>query len=75
MFFLVLGATDSLSDDPQTLNSSHRILKTVKHHDMGMFLKLCSLAYSSQTRIMDQFEHIRIREEVMLSYPEEEILP
>lgn len=31
LLFLLLGATDSLSDDPQMLNSNQRTLKTVKH--------------------------------------------
>lgn len=33
LFFLGLGAADSLSDDPHTRDSSHSTLKTVKHDE------------------------------------------
>lgn len=48
--FWGLGAADRLPDD--TLHSGHSTLKTVKHHDMRMFLIL--------PRIMAQFEDIKI---------------
>ncbi len=65
LFFLGLGATDSFSDDPQTLNSSHSTCENSevwrrKHHDMGMFLILRVGPIYHIPGIMDRFEYINI---------------
>ncbi len=78
LFFWGLGAADSLSDDPQTLNSSHSTLKTVKHVGTsnmiwGMFLILCVGPIYRIPGTMDQFEYIQILKEVMLPYAKENI--
>ncbi len=70
LFFWGLGATDSLSDDPQTLNSSTVHCEDSeawwhKHHDMGMFLILRVGPIYRIPGIMDQFEYIKILKEVM----------
>ncbi len=77
LFFLGLGAADSLSDNPQTLNSSHHYEDSEawwrKHHDIGMLLILRVGPIYCIPGIMDQFEYIKRLKEVMLPYAEEEM--
>ena len=61
--FLGVRAADSLSDDPQTLNSSHSTL----------WRQWSIMLWCHRPGIMDQFEYIRIHEEVMLPHSEKEM--
>ena len=78
LFFLGLGAADILSDNPHALNSSHSTVKTVKHGGAKIMLWGC-FSYCGVwpiyriPGIMDQFQYIKILEEVMLPYAEEEM--
>ncbi len=80
LFFWGLGATDSLSDNPQSLIQAPQATVHCENseawwrkHDMGMFLILHVGTIYRIPGIMDQFEYIKILKEVMLPYVEEEI--
>ena len=78
LFFLGLGATDSLSDDPQTLNSSLSSLKTEKHGGASIMIRGCYSYCGVKTihhipRIMDPFGYIKILEEIMLPFSKQEM--
>ena len=67
-------AADSLSDKPQAMNSSYM----VKHGGASIIIWGCFSYYGvgpiyGNQGIMDQFEYIKILEEVTLPYAEEEI--
>ncbi len=72
-----LGAAGSLSDDPQTLNSSHSILwkpwNGASIMIWGCFSYYCVGPIYHIPGIMDQFENFKILKEVMLTYAEEEM--
>ncbi|XP_058642156.1 interphotoreceptor matrix proteoglycan 2 isoform X2 [Onychostoma macrolepis] len=69
----VRGRRQFFRRPPNTEFKPQYTVKTVKHHDMGMFLILHVGPIYRIPGIMDQFEYIKILKEVMLPYAEEEM--